>query len=105
MRGREKRVTRQDVSTVVTDIIVEHLGCDRSKVVPEARLIDDLGADSLDQTELILLLEETFDVDIDGRGRKIRRVDDLFRCIEAHLGDYGSDAPQTTSGDASATPT
>jgi acyl carrier protein len=48
----------------VVEIIVEQLGVDADKVVPEASFIDDLGADSLDTVELIMAIEEEFDTEI-----------------------------------------
>ena len=48
----------------VKEIIVEQLGVDADKVVPEASFIDDLGADSLDTVELIMAIEEEFDTEI-----------------------------------------
>ena len=50
-----------ELEAKVKDIIVEQLGVDADKVVPEASLIDDLGADSLDTVELIMAIEEEFD--------------------------------------------
>ncbi len=46
------------------DIIVEQLTVDKAKVVPEASFVDDLGADSLDLVELIMAMEESFDIEI-----------------------------------------
>ncbi len=46
------------------DIIVEQLSVDKEKVVPEASFVDDLGADSLDLVELIMAMEEGFDIEI-----------------------------------------
>ena len=46
------------------DIIAEQLSVDKSKVVPGASFVDDLGADSLDLVELIMSMEEEFDTDI-----------------------------------------
>ena len=46
------------------DIIVEQLSVDKDKVVPEASFVDDLGADSLDLVELIMAMEEGFDIEI-----------------------------------------
>lgn len=46
------------------DIIVEQLSVDREKVVPNASFVDDLGADSLDLVELIMAMEEGFDIEI-----------------------------------------
>ncbi|CAJ1901229.1 unnamed protein product [Cylindrotheca closterium] len=53
-----------EVEDKVRDIIVEQLGVDADKVVPEASFIDDLGADSLDTVELIMAIEEEFDTEI-----------------------------------------
>jgi acyl carrier protein len=52
------------VEDKVKEIIVEQLGVEADKVVPEATFIDDLGADSLDTVELIMAIEEEFDVEI-----------------------------------------
>jgi acyl carrier protein len=46
------------------DIIVEQLSVEKDKVVPEASFVDDLGADSLDLVELIMAMEEKFDIEI-----------------------------------------
>ena len=48
----------------VTEIIIDKLGVEKSKITPEAHFINDLGADSLDQVELIMKLEEEFDIEI-----------------------------------------
>ena len=48
----------------VKDIIVEQLGVNADQVTPEAKFIEDLGADSLDTVELVMALEEEFDIDI-----------------------------------------
>ncbi|HFE63813.1 MAG TPA: acyl carrier protein [Caldithrix sp.] len=48
----------------ITDIIVEKLGVSADKVKPESHFIDDLGADSLDTVELVMALEEEFNVEI-----------------------------------------
>ena len=48
----------------VIDVIVDKLGVERNKVTSEANFINDLGADSLDQVELIMQLEEEFDIEI-----------------------------------------
>ena len=46
------------------DIIVEQLSVEKEKVVPNASFVDDLGADSLDLVELIMAMEEGFDIEI-----------------------------------------
>ena len=53
-----------DIEEQVKTIVVEHLGIDESKVTPEARFIDDLGADSLDTVELVMAFEEKFNIEI-----------------------------------------
>ena len=66
----------------VTEIIVEQLGVAREEVVPEASFIDDLGADSLDIVELVMAMEEEFDVEIpDDDAEKIQTIGDAFAYI------------------------
>jgi acyl carrier protein len=63
------------VESKMIDIIVEQLSVDREKVVPGASFVDDLGADSLDLVELIMAMEEEFDVEIpDEEAEKITTV-------------------------------
>jgi acyl carrier protein len=63
------------VQEKMIDIIVEQLSVDRDKVVPGASFVDDLGADSLDLVELIMAMEEEFDVEIpDEEAEKIATV-------------------------------
>ncbi len=63
------------VNEKMIDIIVEQLSVDREKVVPGASFVDDLGADSLDLVELIMAMEEEFDVEIpDEEAEKITTV-------------------------------
>jgi acyl carrier protein len=67
----------------VKSIIVEQLGCDASKVVVDASFGDDLGADSLDQVELVMAFEEKFGVEItDDVAEKIKTVKDAVEQIE-----------------------
>lgn len=62
----------------VKDIIVEQLGVDPEKVKPEASFIDDLGADSLDIVELVMTMEEEFDIEIpDEDAEKLKTVNDV----------------------------
>jgi acyl carrier protein len=53
-----------EVADRVKKIVVEHLSVDADKVIEKASFIDDLGADSLDQVELVMAFEEEFDVEI-----------------------------------------
>ena len=70
------------VEEKMIDIIVEQLSVDREKVVPGASFVDDLGADSLDLTELIMAMEEEFGVEIDDDdAQKILKVKDAIAYI------------------------
>ena len=74
-----------NVQEKVKGIIVEQLGVDESEVVPEAKFVDDLGADSLDTVELVMALEEEFKLEIsDEDAEKIATVADAVRYIEEH---------------------
>ena len=67
----------------VTNIIVDKLSVDESRVVPEASFLDDLGADSLDTVELIMEFEEEFDLEIpDEDAEKITTVQAAVDYIE-----------------------
>lgn len=69
----------------VKQIISEQLGVDESEVTPSASFVDDLGADSLDQVELVMALEEAFDLEIpDEDAEKIRTVQDAIDYISKH---------------------
>lgn len=69
----------------VKEIIVDQLGVEESEVTMEASFIDDLGADSLDIVELIMALEEEFDLEIpDKEAEKITTVGDAVEYIKAH---------------------
>ncbi|HYM99708.1 MAG TPA: acyl carrier protein [Aestuariivirgaceae bacterium] len=72
-----------DVAERVKKIVVEHLGVDAEKVTPEASFIDDLGADSLDNVELVMAFEEEFGVEIpDDAAETIQTVGDAVKFIE-----------------------
>lgn len=72
-----------DVAERVKGIIVEHLGVEPDKVVPEAKFVDDLGADSLDTVELVMAFEEAFDCEIsDEAAESIATVADAIGHIE-----------------------
>ena len=71
-----------EIQDQVKKIVVDHLGIDESKVVPEAKFIDDLGADSLDTVELVMAFEEEFEVEIpDDAAEKIQTVKDAVDFI------------------------
>ncbi|MDQ2992412.1 MAG: acyl carrier protein [Candidatus Eremiobacteraeota bacterium] len=68
----------------VKKIIVEQLGVDEAEVTPEASITDDLGADSLDQVELVMAFETEFNIDIpDEEAEKIKTVGDAVARVDA----------------------
>ena len=72
-----------EIETEVKQIVVEHLGIDASKVTPEAKFIDDLGADSLDTVELVMAFEEKFGIEIpDDAAETILTVKDAIDFIQ-----------------------
>jgi len=74
------------VTEKVKKMIVDQLGVSESEVVPEAKFIDDLGADSLDIVELIMALEDEYGIEIpDEDAEKIETVGDAIRYIEEHM--------------------
>lgn len=74
------------VEEKVKNIIVEQLGVDMESVTPEASFIDDLGADSLDIVELVMTMEEEFDLEIpDEDAEKIKTVNDVTNYIKAKV--------------------
>lgn len=72
-----------EVADKVNKIIVEQLGVNEDEVKPDAAFVEDLGADSLDLTELIMAMEEEFDIEIaDEDAQKIVKVQDAIDYIE-----------------------
>jgi acyl carrier protein len=64
-------------------IIVEQLGVNPEQVTPEAKFIEDLGADSLDTVELVMAFEEEFGIDVpDEEAEKLQSVGDVVRYVE-----------------------
>ena len=71
------------VEAKVKEIIVDQLGVSIEEVKPEASFVDDLGADSLDLTELIMAMEEEFGIEIDDEdAQKILKVKDAISYIQ-----------------------
>ena len=74
-----------NITDKVRDIIVEQLGVNPEQVTPEAKFIEDLGADSLDTVELVMAFEEAFGIEIpDEDAEKIQKVQDAVTYIESH---------------------
>ena len=75
----------------VKEIIVEQLGVEAAKVVPAARFVEDLGADSLDTVELVMAFEEEFDIEIpDEDAEKIRTVDEAINYVKQKVEAKGA---------------
>ena len=71
-----------EIQDQVKKIVVDHLGIDESKVIPEAKFIDDLGADSLDTVELVMAFEEEFGIEIpDDAAENIQTFGDAVKFI------------------------
>ena len=69
----------------VKALIVTQLGVDEAKVKQEASFVDDLGADSLDTVELVMAIEEEFNMEIpDEDAEKIKTVNDAVKYIDDH---------------------
>lgn len=70
----------------IVEIIANQLGIDHGDVTPEASVVDDLGADSLDVVELVMALEEEFNLEIpDEEAEKTKSVNDIFSHMENAL--------------------
>ncbi|NVM57472.1 MAG: acyl carrier protein [Desulfobacterales bacterium] len=73
------------VDEKVRKIVAEKLSVELEEVVPQASFVDDLGADSLDLVELIMAMEESFDIEIaDEEAEKLQTVQDAVNYIKAH---------------------
>ncbi len=73
----------KSIAQRINDIIVEQLGVNADQVTPEAKFIEDLGADSLDTVELVMALEEEFSIEIaDEEAEKLQSVGDVIKYIE-----------------------
>jgi acyl carrier protein len=74
-----------DVTAKVKSIIVEQLGVAEDEIKPESAFIEDLGADSLDIVELVMAMEEEFEVEIpDDDAENIKTVQDAINYINEH---------------------
>jgi len=73
------------VEEKVKQMVAEKLSVEVEEVVPEASFVDDLGADSLDLVELIMAMEEAFDIEVpDEEAEKLQTVQDAINYAKAH---------------------
>lgn len=86
LEGGETRMTNKDAMyDKVKAIIVDQLGVEEEEVTPESSFIEDLGADSLDIVELIMALEEEFEIEVpDEDAEKLMTVTDAIEYIKSH---------------------
>jgi len=76
-------MAEKTIEDKVRDIIVEQLSVNAEQVTPEAKFIEDLGADSLDVVELVMAFEEQFSVEVpDEDAEKLQTVGDVVKYIE-----------------------
>lgn len=79
-------MTKDEILKKVKEITSEQLGVDEAQITPDAKFVDDLGADSLDTVELVMALEEEFDLEIsDEDAEKLVTVHKAVDYVEDHL--------------------
>jgi len=81
-------MSEKSIEDRVKDIIVEQLGVGAEQVTPEAKFIEDLGADSLDTVELVMAFEEEFGIEVpDEEAEKLLSVGDVIKYVEENAKD------------------
>lgn len=79
-------MTKEQIFETVKNILVEQLGIDEEKITLESSFIDDLNADSLEIVELVMAMEQEFDMSIpDEEAEKIRTVGDAIDYIKENI--------------------
>lgn len=79
-------MTQEEIFGKVKDLVSKQLSIDEKEITTDASFIEDLGADSLDTVELIMSLEEEFDIEIpDEEAEKIKTVQNVVDYIQNHL--------------------
>lgn len=86
-----QRAMAENIQEKVTEIIVEQLGVTADQVKPESKMIEDLGADSLDAVELVMAVEEEFGIEVpDEEAEKLISVGDIISHVEKAQADRKS---------------
>ena len=74
-----------DIAVRIKKVVAKNLETDESRITPDSKFVEDLGADSLDQVELIMAFEEEFSIEIpDEQAEKIQTIADAIKYVEAH---------------------
>ena len=82
----ELKMTEEELLKKITAVVVEKLGVKPEDVTPDASFVNDLGADSLDRVELVMALEDEFDIEIlDEDAEKFIKVSDVLSYIQNKL--------------------
>ena len=75
-----------DLSARIQTIVADQLGVEIAEVTKDASILDDLGADSLDVVELVMILEEAFDIEVpDESVEEMRTIGDVQRFVESNI--------------------
>ena len=83
----------EEIQERVIKTVSSQLGMEEAKITPEMKFVDDLGADSLDTVELVMALEDEFEIDIpDEEAEKIASVGQAVEHISAAISDKGKDS-------------
>ncbi|MBN1284704.1 MAG: acyl carrier protein [Anaerolineae bacterium] len=94
-----EELTREEIEVKIKEIVVDLLGVDEEKVVPEARFREDLEADSLDLVELIMAVEDEFGGEIsDEEAQSILTVGEVVEYIMAQLEAHKAEQAEEDEG-------
>ncbi len=75
-----------DLTNRIRTIVSEQFGVNMAEVTPDSNILDDLGADSLDVVELVMTLEDEFDIEVpDEAAESIRTIGDVERYVAEHV--------------------
>jgi acyl carrier protein len=86
MMGGSEELVDSKLGEKIRDLVAEQLGVDRSELSPDANILEDLGADSLDVVEMVMAIEEKFDIEIpDEDAEAMRTVGDVEAYVSGRL--------------------
>ena len=82
----DTRASQSSIGQRIIEIVAEQLGADKAQISRETSFINDLGADSLDTVEIVMEIEDEFDIDVPQEdAEKIQTVGQAIDYVEAHL--------------------